>query len=95
MTHERSVVQENIRYTLHNDRLNQRDFCKKQIRRSYSLKSITKENRYQFVFYINFDANGFYLKLGIGNRKHSYYHWLISLSQQQKTKTELMRNRNF
>ena len=56
---EISGTKEYRKYTLHNDRLNQRDLGRKKCRRSYSTKSVTKENHCKFVFYINFDSYGF------------------------------------
>ena len=59
------------RYTLHNDRKNQRSQGRKKCRRSYSSKSISKDCRCKYFFYIDFDKDGFYVEPGLGNRNHS------------------------
>ena len=82
---EISGSREYRRYTLHNDRLNQRDLGRKKCRRSYSSKSVSKENRCKFVFYVNFDSYGFYIEPGLGNRNHSY-HQPLNTPSQNKTK---------
>jgi len=61
------------KYTLHNDRKNQREQGRKKIRRGYSSRSITKETRCKFFFYINFDEYGFFVEPGIGNRYHTHH----------------------
>ena len=63
-TREISGSRDYRNYTLHNDRLNQRDQGRKKCRRSYSSKSVTKENRCKFFFYLNFDKHGFYVEPG-------------------------------
>ena len=59
------------RYTLHNDRKNQRSQGRKKCRRSYSSKSVTKDCRCKFFFYIDFDEHGFFVEPGIGNWNHT------------------------
>ena len=56
---EISYTRKYWKYTLHNDRLNQRNLGGKKCRRKYSTKSVTKENHYKFVFYIYFDSYDF------------------------------------
>ena len=87
-TKEISGSWEYRKYTLHNDRLNQRDLGRKKCRRSYSTKSVSKENRCKFVFYINFDSYGFYIEPDLGNRNHSY-HQPLNRRSQNKTKDEI------
>ena len=82
------------RYTLHIDRLNQRDLDRKKCRRSYSTKSISKENQRKFVFYINFDSYGFYVEPGLGNRNHSY-HQPLNRPSQNKRKDEIEKEEHY
>ena len=61
------------RYTLHNDRKNQRTLGRKKCRRSYSSRSTTKATRCKFFFYLDFDEYGFYVVPGLGTRHHSHH----------------------
>ena len=72
-TKEISGLREYRNYTLHNDQLNQRDQGRKKCRRSFSSKSITKENRCKFFFYMYCGKYGFYVELGLGNNKHTHH----------------------
>ena len=93
-TKEISGSREYQRYTLHNGRLNQRDLDRKKCRRSYSTKSISKENQRKFVFYINFDSYGFYVEPGLGNRNHSY-HQPLNRPSQNKRKDEIEKEEHY
>jgi len=62
------------RYTLHNDRKNQRSKGRSKYRRGYSTRSREKETRCKFFFYINFDTYGFYIEPGLGNEEHTHHH---------------------
>ena len=71
---------------LQNDRKNQRSQGWKKCRRSYFLKSIHKECRYIFFFYIDYDDYGFYVEPGIGNRNHTH-HSPLNQHSQEKSKS--------
>ena len=73
------------RYTLHNDRKNQRSQGRKKCRRSNSSKSTNKECRY---FFIDYDEYGFYVEPGIGNRNHTH-HTPLNRHWQGKTRDDI------
>ena len=73
------------RYTLHNDRKNQRSQGRKKYKRSYSSKSISRDCRCKFFSYIDFDKDGFYVDPGIGNKNHSNH---SQLNKHSKGKTK-------
>ena len=81
------------RYTLHNDRKNQREHGRKKCRRRYSGRSITTETRCKFFFYINFDLYGFYVEPGYGNRYHSH-HFPINKASSTSNKDQLQTEDN-
>ena len=62
------------RYTLHNDRKNQRSKGRSKCRRGYSARSRENETRCKFFFYIDFDTYGFYVEPGLGNKDHTHHH---------------------
>ena len=45
----------------------------KKYRRRYSTKSVIKECRCKYFFYISYDKNGFDVVPGLGNRFHMYH----------------------
>ena len=51
----------------------QRELGRKKYQRGYSPRSITKETRYIYFFYINFDEYGFFVEPGLGNRHHTHH----------------------
>ena len=76
------------RYTLRNDRKNQRSQGRKKCRRRYSSKSISRDCRCKFFFYIDFDKDGFYVEPGIGNRNH-FNHSQLNKHSKGKTKDSI------
>ena len=59
------------KYTFHNDYKNQCDLGRKEYRRRNTHLPLNAYSRYNFVLYIDFDFNSFFLKPSIGCSSHN------------------------